>query len=87
MGYLKGFTPKVVESFRHHEYGKRRLRINLFNLYLVDEAFHLVPYKYKFISLENICLISLCRFLQIEYKDTPTYLFVDQSMCSFSKVP
>lgn len=87
MEYFKGFTPLVVESYRHCEYGKRRLRINLFNLHLVDEAFNLSPYKCKFISLEGVCLISLCRFLEIEYKDTPTYLYLNNKMCSFKKVP
>lgn len=90
---MKGFKPLVIESYRHKEYNgatyTRRLRINRFNAFMIDEALgtNLGYAQTRFVILDADDIKKACQVLGIEYKPVNTYFDIDYSMCSFSEVP
>lgn len=90
---LDKFTPLVVESFKNKSYNgviyKRRLRINRFNAFMIDEILgsHLGHSETRFVVLDTDDIIKACQVLGVEYKPVNTYFDIDLQMCSFSKIP
>ena len=90
---LEKFKPLVIESFRNKDYNgttyKRRLRINRFNAFLIDEVLgtHLGHSETRFVVLDTNDIRKACQVLGVEHKPVNTYFDIDYRMCSFSEVP
>ena len=86
------FKPLVVQSYRNKDYNgityKRRLRINRFNAFLLDELLgtNMGYCATRFVVLDTADVKKACEVLGVEYKPA-TYFEVDYKMCSFSQVP
>jgi hypothetical protein len=92
---ITNFKPLVIESYnKQFEFEnviyKRRLRINGFNLSLLDEYLKTDMYHTKLKTIVLDCkdtLKQICEFLQIEFKpNVNTYLYIDSEMCSFKSL-
>lgn len=88
---MTNFKPLVFISNRKlsfdSEIYSRRLRISGYTAIILDEKFRTNFYSErfkKFLPISKPILKSVCEFLEIEYKDVNTYLFVDIDTLSFA---
>lgn len=90
---MKGFKPLVRESYRSKEYNgviyKRRLRINRFNAFMIDEVLgtNLGHSGTRFVVLDLEDIEKACKILSVPFKPVNTYFDIDYRMLSFSEVP
>lgn len=90
---LKAFTPYSVTSYKHIVYKnvlyKRRIRISGFNAIQIDKILgtHIFVQNTRFVVLDLEDIKKVCKILDIEYKPVNSYLYIDQTMCSFNLTP